>query len=122
MLSVQQKRDHVSKEFHKIIGLVSGEMLKDIKQDPAYLLEISEHKQIVDAICVKLVNNLNSINESDKKQNVFFNTFRVYERTKFEDLKKAACTFWHLKDQAYILTDECFNNLAPVQETVLMFF
>jgi hypothetical protein len=54
--------------------------------------------------------------------NTFYNTFRVYDRTKFSELKKAACAFWDVNDQAYVLTDEYFNNLSTVHDSVLEFF
>ncbi len=101
---------------------MSGESLKVIKQNPDYLLKIQETKQIIDAVCVKKLSGDASLSVEATRLNTFFNTFRVYDRTKFSELKKAACSFWGLKDQAYILTDEYFNNLAPVHDTVVDFF
>lgn len=47
---------------------------------------------------------------------------RVYNRTTFSELKRASCLFWKVNDQAYILTDEYYNDLATVHEPVLDFF
>ena len=114
--------DLVKKDFETIVELVSGESLKVIKQDPDHLLQIQETRQIIDAVCVKKLSSDTSLSVEASRLNTFFNTFRVYNRTKFSELKKAACLFWGLKDQAYILTDEYFNNLSPIHDTILDFF
>ena len=77
---------------------MSGESLKVIKQNPDYLLKIQETKQIIDAVCVKKLSGDASLSVEASRLNTFFNTFRVYDRTKFSELKKAACSFWGLKD------------------------
>jgi hypothetical protein len=56
------------------------------------------------------------------ESNCFVCTFRIYPKTQFSDIQKAACEFWHQIDQQYILTDEYFNNLVAFNDTIMNFY
>ena len=49
-------------------------------------------------------------------------TFRVYNETKFDELKMAACLFFKKIDQSFSLKDEYFNNLSAVAITIQEFY
>ena len=47
-------------------------------------------------------------------------TFKVYQRTNFDEIKLAACRFWGFENFAeqWVITDEYFNNLSTYKDTV----
>ena len=53
-------------------------------------------------------------------QSCFIQTFKIYSNTHFDDIKRAACKFWELKEKVddYVLTDEYFNNLSTYKDTI----
>jgi hypothetical protein len=116
----QQK---VSRVFNLLFDFLKGQLLQEIKSDADKLLKIQENKQVVDAVWVKsLTMDRSRIQGHIIDSNPFSATFRIYAKTKFHELKKAACDFWGFKDQAYSLTDEYFNNLSTFQEPILEFY
>ena len=53
----------------------------------------------------------------------FLSTFKIYQKTTFDDLKAAACDFWDIKHHdEMILTDEWFNILSTYKDTIQNFF
>ncbi len=54
---------------------------------------------MVDAVCVKKLTLDNSKKAAEIPElTQFSNTFRIYGKTKFTDLKKAACDYWNFKE------------------------
>lgn len=51
-------------------------------------------------------------------------TFKVFQKTSFDEIKMAACKFWGFENfpEQWIVTDEYFNNLSTYKDTVQMFF
>lgn len=77
-------------------------MLDQVRGNASMLSGLSKIKQIVEAVCVKLI--LADPSEQQHKgaqteQSCFVATFRVYRNTQFSDIQKAACEFWQLIDQ-----------------------
>ena len=73
---------------------MSGQLLDEIKANANLLVSIPEAKFFIETIQVKYVDCdpnliLDLMNFEAKTA-----TFRVYNDTKFEDLKKAACLFY----------------------------
>jgi hypothetical protein len=53
----------------------------------------------VDAVCVKkLTLDRSKQSAAISEMYQFSNTFRIYGKTKFTDLKKAACDYWNFKE------------------------
>ena len=53
----------------------------------------------------------------------YIQTFKIYSKTMFDDIKKAACTFWDIKPfDDYILTDEYFNSLSTYKDPIQTFY
>lgn len=45
-------------------------------------------------------------------------TFKIYQQTNFNDIKRAACQYWNLKEiSEWVITDEYFNVLSSFQDT-----
>ena len=73
--------------------------------------------QIDDMTPQELANNFD-FEEADKCS--YMVTFKVYQRTNFDEIKLAACRFWGFESfsEQWTVTDEYFNNLSTYKDTV----
>ena len=89
-------------------------MLDEIKANANLLVSIPEAKFYIETIQVKYIECDPDLIQDLTNVEAKTATFRVYQDTKFEDIKKAACLYYKKIDQSFTLTDEYFNNLSAV--------